>query len=247
MESGKLLNVILDIGEVMLVSGGEVSRVEDTIARICRAYGMNKINVFIITTSMVVTVTDKDGEMLTQTRRIYSYATNFTKLELLNNLSRTVCETLPDISYIEAQLAGIQAAPMYTERTYYLAYALISSAFSIFFGGSLWDAAAAALIALLLRFVLLVNRRLEMNFIVNNIVCSLVGGLAAVLLTRLGLGESVDKIVIGNIMLLIPGIALTNGIRDMINGDIMSGVMRLSEAVIVSIAIAVGFATVLVL
>lgn len=247
MESGKVLKVILDIGEAMLVSGGEVSRVEDTIARICRAYGMSRINVFIITTSIVVTVSDQDGEMLTQTRRIYSYSTNFTKLELLNDLSRTLCETIPDISYMEDQLEGIQAAPMYTERTYYLAYALISASFSIFFGGSLWDAGAAALIGILLRYLLFVNRRLEMNFIVNNLMCSLVGGLLAVVLTRIGFGESVDKIVIGNIMLLIPGISLTNSIRDMINGDIMSGVMRLSEAIIISIAIAVGFAIVLVL
>lgn len=247
MESGKVLKVILDIGEAMLVSGGEVSRVEDTIARICRAYGMSRINVFIITTSIVVTVSDQDGEMLTQTRRIYSYSTNFTKLELLNDLSRTLCETIPDISYMEDQLEGIQAAPMYTERTYYLAYALISASFTIFFGGSLWDAGAAALIGILLRYLLFVNRRLEMNFIVNNLMCSLVGGLLAVVLTRIGFGESVDKIVIGNIMLLIPGISLTNSIRDMINGDIMSGVMRLSEAIIISIAIAVGFAIVLVL
>lgn len=237
----RLLNKILDIGEDMLITGAEINRVEDTVRRICQAYGMSDVHVFTITSSIIVTATAWDGEIITQTRRIFSYSTNFTKLELLNNLSRTICQNLPDIDYIEEQLQVIRQSPLYKQRTYYLAYAMISAVFSIFFGGSLRDAAAAALIGLLLRFIIIWCRRMEMNFIVSNLLCSLAGGVASVMLVRLGLGESMDKIMIGNIMLLIPGISLTNAIRDMISGDIMSGVLRLCEAVLISISLAVGF------
>lgn len=60
-----------------------------------------------------------------------------------------------------------------------------------------------------------------------------------------GLGQNPDKIIIGNIMLLIPGIALTTSLRDMINGDTISGLLGLSEAVLKALAIAIGFAAVL--
>lgn len=236
-----LMNKILDIGEAMLTTGAEINRVEDTVTRICRAYGMTDVHVFTITSSIIVTATAWDGEIISQTRRIFSYSTNFTKLELLNALSRNICRETPDIGYIEEQLREIRRSPLYKQKTYYLAYALISASFSVFFGGSLRDAAAASFIGLLLRFLIIWCRRMEMNFIVSNLLCSLVGGVSAVVLVRLGLGQSMDKIMIGNIMLLIPGIALTNAIRDMISGDIMSGVLRLCEAVLISISLAVGF------
>lgn len=241
MNEGMLLNRILDIGEQMLISGAEISRVEDTVTRLCRAYEMTDIHVFTITSSMVVTVTAADGEIISQTRRILKYSTNFSRLEMLNSLSRYLCDKKPDITCIDEKLKQIQESPMYSEKTYCFAYMLISAAFSIFFGGNIQDAVAAGMIGLLLRLILNWNRRMDMNFIVGNLICSLAGGIAAVILVKLGLGQSVDKIIIGNIMLLIPGIALTNAIRDMINGDIMSGVLRLSEAVLISIALAVGF------
>ena len=63
-----------------------------------------------------------------------------------------------------------------------------------------------------------------------------------VLALRMGLGDSFDKIAIGVIMLLIPGILLTNSLRDMIGGDTVSGIMRLCNALLGSVAIAIGFA-----
>ena len=79
----------------MLVSGAGVSRVEDTISRICKAYGAKEANVFSITSSIVTTIEDEKGEILTQTKRIRSYKTDFTKLDELNQLSRYMCKQLP--------------------------------------------------------------------------------------------------------------------------------------------------------
>ena len=62
----------------------------------------------------------------------------------------------------------------------------------------------------------------------------------------MGIGNSPEKIMIGNIMLLIPGIAFTTSLRDLINGDTISGLIGLIEAIVKAIAIAIGFAAVLV-
>lgn len=88
----------------------------------------------------------------------------------------------------------------------------------------------------------------EKNQIVYNFVVSVVAGITALLLVQIGLGDHSDKIMIGGIMLLIPGIAMTNAIRDMLIGDIASGLLRLVNSILVAAAIACGFAfTIIVL
>lgn len=241
MENELILSKILEIGEGMLTSGGEVSRVEDSITRLCNAYHMKDINVFTITASIVVTVTDENGQVISQTKRIRNYRTDFTKLERYNALSRELCAHPQNADYVQRRLEAISEEKMYTDNQDILSYVLVSAAFSVFFGGGAYDAVAAAMVGILLYYMVGLTRKLEMNYIVSNLLCSFCGGAAAVLLFKLGIARSVDKVIIGNIMLLIPGISLTNAIRDMISGDIMSGTSRLCEAVLIAIAISLGF------
>jgi len=96
----KLFNYVVDIGEQMLVSGAEVHRVEESINRMCLALGALRTDVFIITSSIVVTIHTSDGETYTQTRRVTATTTNFEKLHLQNELSREICDkpiTEPEI------------------------------------------------------------------------------------------------------------------------------------------------------
>ena len=95
----------MDLGKMMLISGAGVSRVEDTIERICLAYGAREVEAFTITSSIVVTVTTEDGDVFTQTKRIKYYKTDFHKLDRLNDLSRYVCREKPDITYLEEKLS----------------------------------------------------------------------------------------------------------------------------------------------
>ena len=108
MEMKKVLKYAMEIGECMLVSGAGVSRVEDTISRICKAYGAKEANVFSITSSIVTTIEDEKGEILTQTKRIRSYKTDFTKLDELNQLSRYMCKELPEEKEVKQKIAEIK-------------------------------------------------------------------------------------------------------------------------------------------
>lgn len=101
-DAEKLLGTVLDIGESMLICGGEVSRVEDTMQRICTSYGVARVNPFVITSSIVITLQLTDGDAVTQTRRINRSATDFTGLEELNELSRYLCSHTPPVDEIAA-------------------------------------------------------------------------------------------------------------------------------------------------
>lgn len=246
MENCKqILSAILDAGEVMLCSGAEVSRVENTIWHMAKAYGFTRVDVYTIIFSIVVTVHDEEGNIETQTRRIETRDTNMRKVEKVNALSRKVCVNPLPLEELKQEIENIRNEKGYPGWLVFLVYGMSSAAFTVFFGGAIGDAAASFIGGLIIRLVLLAGDRLRIQTIVLNMLCASVAGLIAVPMVRLGVGQSLDMILIGNIMLLIPGLAFTISLRDMIRGDLISGLLGLCEAVIKAIAIAGGLALVL--
>ena len=240
-----VLAAVLDVGEMMLTSGAEVNRVENTIQRMMQAYGCNRVDVFTIPSNIVVSVQTAGDAVLSQTRRIVGFETDMYKIERCNALSRRVCADPPTLQELKNVVEEIKQEKGYSRLTKFITYGVISAAFSVFFGGTWLDGVAAFVCGLLLYVSVEACGRLKVQRIILNILCSAIVGLGAVLLTYLGIGQSVDKIIIGNIMLLIPGIALTTSVRDMISGDTVSGMLGLCEALIRALAIAAGFALVL--
>lgn len=249
-EAEKVMEKALDIGEAMLCSGAEILRVEDTIMRICLAYGDGIVDVFTILSLIILSWHTADGKNYTQTRRIYSYSTDLEKLEELNSLSRYICTEKPSCEYIEQQVEYI----MYAEEkqkskagVLLLGYILGASGFTIFFGGLLRDGIAAGISAAVLYFWMKFYQKRSNNRVMFTLLTSFVAGLICLLTIRLGIGLNQDKVMIGIIMLLIPGINMMNSLRDMICGDIITGMLKLAESLMVAIAIACGFALAIIL
>lgn len=241
----QLVSSILDLGEILLISGAEVNRIEDTVTRICQAYGFLRIDIFTITTSIVLTVHTAEDEIITQTRRISRYDTDLNRVSEANNLSRDICKRRPELSYIQEQVARIQISDKYPAPALYLIQAVIAAAFTCFYGGGFLDAVAAAIAGVIMRLVQSLGQRIHMQTFVLTFLTSAATGFAILFLVFLGIGSAVDTITIGCVMLLIPGLAMTTSFRDMISGDIVSGMLGLTEALLRAIAIALGFAFVL--
>lgn len=240
----RILQAVLDVGEEMIVCGAEVNRVEDSILRMCAAYGApeDRINVFIITSNIQVTLETPDGRIITQIRRLVRHNTNFDRLDYLNDLCRKICNNKPTVDEIHQRLDEVLARPEHGKPLKIFSAMLIAASFTVFFGGTMLDAAAAALVGLVIVLMDIYFAKHEPNQIIYHFIVSLVSGFAALFLVAIGLGINVDKIMIGGIMLLIPGIAMTNSVRDMLIGDIMSGAFRLMNALLIAGAIACGFA-----
>lgn len=237
----EILQELLNIGEAMLANGAEVNRVEDTLNRMGTAYGASQMNVFVITSCMVVTMTFPDGSTNTQTRRILSPGgTDFRKLEDLNALSRKCCEHPLALEELKTKLEEIQNAPAERGKLY-LGSVLAAGSFAVFFGGNLIDGVAAAAFAILICFLQEYLTPFCTNRMVFHLICSVVAGLGIGLLVSFNPFMHMDKIMIGDIMLLIPGIAMTNAVRNVLVGDTISGVMRLIETLLWAGALAFGF------
>lgn len=236
-----LLSELLDIAVAMLVAGAEINRVEDTLMRLGRAYGAARMEVFVITSSVIVTMVFPDGQEQTQTRRVNNVAsTDFRLLEEMNALSRRCCARPLPPAELHRQLQALLQAPV-RRLPLYLGSALGTGSLTVFFGGSLTDALAAALVAL---GICLLKQKLAplcLNLVVFDLLAALLSGLGICGLCALLPTLHADKVMIGDIMLLIPGLAMTNALRDILAGDTIAGLMRLIESLLWAGILACGF------
>lgn len=131
-EANEYLYRILDIGQYMLQSGGEVSRVEDSIRRLCLSFGAERADVFTITSSIVVTIYAADFGAITQTRRVSGQKYDLHRLELLNQLSRRICQEKLGLEETERALRAIRAVPQYGFPVQLGTWVLVSAAFCLF-------------------------------------------------------------------------------------------------------------------
>ncbi len=241
MNNKRLVNLFLDIGQEMLASGAEVNRVEDTITRIAKAYNAKKVDIFVITSSIVLTVTFENEDQYTCSRRILSdTSTDFVRIELFNALSRECCDNPLEINELQARIEKIKGTTPHFLKAY-IGSAFAAGSFAFFFGGSIFDALLAALFGMLACFLSTYLPRIIKNKAMFYLITSLFIGTLICLCWFMFPQISIDKISIGVIMLLIPGIATVNSMRDMLIGDTISGSLRLIHSLIIALMIAGGF------
>ncbi|SFA89770.1 Uncharacterized membrane protein YjjP, DUF1212 family [Acetitomaculum ruminis DSM 5522] len=237
----KLVSTLLHMGEALFKAGAEVYRIEDTLNRIGYAYGATNMNVFVITSSIVITIELPGDEHITQTRRLREgSSTDFHKLEKLNSLSREVCYHPIPLDELDKKVQDISKKKASRKETL-IGYILGASAFSIFFGGSFYDALVAGLIGVLIWLMSLYLFPLCMNTLVYQFLSAFITGIIICFLAKFLFFINRDYIIIGDIMLLIPGIMFTNALRDLLLGDTISGSMRLVEAVLQTFFLCIGF------
>ena len=246
-EQRQLVSRALDIGERMLLCGGEVSRVEDTVSRILKSYGAHRVEVFTILSFISLTAVFDGETVLTENRRvsIVAYSNDFTRMEQLNALSREVCATLPGLPVLEEKLAAIDLPPrkkQFRELYLLLGYILSGTGFALFFGGSWRDALGAGLCCLAVWFLNWFLKRAALQRLFHAFFVSFIAGALCYLMILLGLGEHPGQVMMAVIMVLIPGIAITNAMREMLISDTISGILRLVEALLIATAVAFGFA-----
>lgn len=233
----KLVKNLLDLGEAMLVSGAEIHRVEDSLFRVCKNFGATRADVFVLTSVINVTATFSDGTQETQTRRVLkSASTDFNKLEQLNSLCRNTAYM--SIDEFEAEIKKITAKSS-NEIKIFIGSILAAFAFALFFGGTIIDASVAGLFAIAIYF--LQKYFVSPNKVVFYFVTAFLIGIVIYAFKIFMPFLNVDKVIIGDIMLLIPGVAITNAMRDVVIGDTVSGIIKFAESLLWAVSLAGGF------
>ncbi|MGL5634454.1 MAG: threonine/serine exporter family protein [Sarcina sp.] len=240
MNIDKILHVSTHAGKILLESGGETYRVEETIVRICKSFGVDFAESYVTPTGIMVSIYDKEKNTKTLVARIKVRSNNLQKIHLVNNLSRDLCVNQYSVDEVEDMLKKIDNSKIYSDKLTLFCSGLAAACLTILFGGSIRDFFACFVIGLCIRLFAVVAERLLINsFFVNAIGGAIAAGLA-ILFSSLGTGININHVIIGSIMLLVPGLVITNAIRDTIAGDLLSGLTRAAEAIFIAISIAIG-------
>ncbi len=236
----EVMETVLDFGQELLASGAEINRVEDTLSRLGRAFSAEKTDIFVINTSIVATMRF-EGEAFTRTRRILDYSgTNFTKIDLLNTLSRKCSEEKLSPVQFRQELEKIKKQKNSCLKICIGGF-LAAGAFSLFFGGGLQDALLSAVFGVIIGLLSVYLPEICPNRMLSTFLSALIIGLGIAAVSKIFPVFHADKITIGDIMLLVPGKAITNAARDILLGDTISGAMKLIESLFLTGAMAAGF------
>ena len=226
------------MAKYMTLYGAEIVRVEDTIGRICAAYSKRTAQIYATPANFIITI--KGDVPVTDTVMIGGRQTNLDRLGRLNDLSRWICYRKPEHIAILKKLNEINKRPVYPKPVLYAAFFTVGGAFTFFYGGTIAEAVFGALLAVIIKFVSDRLKTVRASAFLNAVVCSAVISFIAVGVTSVGFVPRFDKIIIGASMTLVPGIQITNCMRDFISGDFYSGIYTLTEALLTAAGLAVG-------
>ncbi|WP_040206154.1 threonine/serine exporter family protein [Neobacillus jeddahensis] len=240
-----IMEVCLLAGKIMLQSGGETYRVEDTMMRIAASYGIEKTHSYVTPTGIIFSA---EGTEPTKTKliRISERSTDLKKVAMVNSVSRRISSGEVSMEQALTQLKEIDALNVtFPLRIQVAAAALASGCFMIMFNGE-WNDFIPAVISGGAGYYGFVHfhRFVPIKFF-SEFLASFVIGLLSLVFVQMGVGHQLDKIIIGSVMTLVPGLLVTNAIRDLMAGHLVSGLSKGAEAFLTAFAIGAGIAVVL--
>lgn len=242
MDYDKLLDMAAELGYQLMSSGAEIYRAEESVHRLLCAYELDAPEVFAIPNCIIISVDTPEGHPITRMRRIPGHGTDIDLLERCNGLCRRLCTQKPPLEEAQAAVCSLSVrAPRYKPWQVLLGYGMATAFFSPLFGGGALDALAALVCGLAVGASILYGGKIMgTNSFFRTVICAGEASFLSLLLVRMGLGHSVDIVTISVLMLLVPGMALTNAMREIMAGDIVSGLARVADALLIAGAIALG-------
>lgn len=227
-------------GELMLTSGAETYRAETTMIHILRKGTNANVTSLALTTSIMITIEGHDMQPLTIIRRIYGRSMNLARITMVNEISRKFCSDMLTLEEAYEQLQNLPSS-IYSRKWHALSLIGVAIGFTLFFGGSFLDVIATLITGSVLAGTLLMCKRISLGGFAINCMSSIGLALTCMLL-KYTIFPTIDSdiVIIGSIMPLVPGVAVTNAIRDTLQGDYISGSARILEAFVTAAAIAIG-------
>ncbi|HGY9745748.1 TPA: threonine/serine exporter family protein [Streptococcus pneumoniae] len=244
MEESKELNAVIDVimlaGTILLKSGSEIHRVEDTMIRIAHSQGIVDCNVLAMPAAIFFSI---ENTNISRMKRVTSSSYNIEKVCDVNQISRQLVGGQIDLETAFKQLTALQAQPLpYTNATFSAPF------FSVMFSGNIYDALGAGVATLFgFAFSLYVEKFIRIPFVTAFAGAFVFGIIAQFWARYTGFPSTADLIIAGAVMPFVPGIALTNAVRDIMTNHINSGMSKMFESLLITLALGAGTSVALVL
>ncbi len=248
MELEKVARIAIKAGEILLKNGSDTHRIEETVALICKAYGHTAECVSLPYGIFIEFINNDPAKEKTIMKKISGRDFDLHKIELVNAFSRSLNYGLLPYEEALSKLQEIDDSPSFSILTQSLAAGLTGGVYTLLFKGSFFDAMVASGICMLVQFLILKSKTTNgvLQYVVN-FIAGFIMGFMALAASQLFPQLNSHFINTGSIMILVPGIILTNGLKDFIYGHYYSGLGKIFNAILIVsiVAIGVGFALML--
>ncbi len=230
------ISLLCTAAQLILENGGETYRVEETVLRMAAGFGVHDVNVAAFTTSIFVEV---GGRM--RICRIKRRGTNLTRIERANDVSRRVAQGQMTLDEAEAALRAVKGYPGTPQRVLIPASGLAAGSFCLLFGGKLDGFCIAFIIGMFVQLIQPLFSRMEMGALFGNFFGGFITSVGAVAASMaFPAFTDVHATIVGGIMPLLTGLLMTTAMRDTMYGDLISGIARALEALLLAVAAALG-------
>lgn len=252
----KVAELAIETGQLVLESGGETHKVEEMMHNVCSGFGYEENESYVTLTGIFLSLKSETGEIVTLIKRIGSRTVDLDKISAAEKLSddlqkrnckgksKVFCQPMSFDEY-SRRLESIRTKKQYPDWVKFFCGGITPGFFSLLFGGGWLEFGVAFVMGIIVTIILRLLVKLQLNtFLLNAIAAGLIVWCAKMAGLYIG-PMNTDKIIIGGIMLLVPGLSITNAIRDTMAGDLVAGTARTVEAIFIAAAIATGAGTML--
>ena len=242
--TGVELEIILKAGKILLSSGAEISRTEDTMNYIARAMNFKDLEAYVSNRGIFATAKKDDNTEITRIYNVPEVDINLSKIESVNALSRRITQKNITIEEIESELNQIDTMSDYSFFWRLVAYTLGASGFSYAIGSSITDSIIAGIIGLILGVYMCTIKRILSSDVLITILGSILIALLGNLFIHFELGSNLSVILLGAMIDIVPGVPFVNAIREYSQNNYNTGITLMMGALLTCISMAVGVAVV---
>ena len=244
LSAEELADYVLDLGGTLLSYGCSTHRMEALITEICRMEGC-AADVFAVPTGIWMTLRPPGGQAVTRMLRVKEWGVDLARLTAIDRLFNDVLERKLTLADARAKIDLIEAQPSpWPFGATWLAASLAAAAAAVFFRGGWGEIILAALGGLLLGLLRSWLRRAPRTSLLIEFLGGLVTGGVAWIATTIEPRLSREVLVLSLVILLVPGMALTSGLQELVQKNLISGAGRLMEAMMTFLSILCGIAAV---
>lgn len=244
----RIIKISTKTGKIMLQNGAETYRVEDTVKRMAESKGLNDVNVFVIPTGIMVSA-DHESDTITILERVYPEGIDLESIDRANDFSRQFTQDSYTLEDAESMIEILNNPPKFSKLIRILASGMGGGFFVLMFGGTNLEFILSYFASSLTVYFTDALDSKHLNFFIRNIIGGFLSMLFSVLFVitvrAFHMNVALNMVIVGPLMTLVPGVSLTNGIRDLISGELLAGSAKIMEALFIAIALAFGVGMVL--
>lgn len=228
-------------GEILTRSGAETYRVEETMRYILSVSDSDMAEAFALPTGVFASIAVLGTQAITLVKRIDHRGINLSSIAQVNDISRELKANQITMEEAYARLKQIKRKE-YSRRVHHLSTVMLIFGFVLLLNGTMMDAMFSLINGFFLILIFEGAKRIDSNPFITTLCAAAIVTMGAIGLRILVPVINADVITIASMMPLVPGTAITNAIRDTLQGDYMSGSARALEAVVIAVSIAIGVA-----